>query len=52
MKEFEFGFSRRNINPPMKMGLAGYFNTRIWEKVLDQGGGFSLRQSAGIADTV
>ena len=35
MKEFEFGFSRRNINPPMKMGLAGYFNTRIWEKVLD-----------------
>ena len=35
MKEFEFGFSRQNINPPMKMGLAGYFNTRIWEKVLD-----------------
>lgn len=29
------GFSRRDINPPMKMGLAGYFNTRIWEKVLD-----------------
>ena len=35
MREFEFGFSRQNINPPMKMGLAGYFNTRIWEKVLD-----------------
>ena len=31
----EFGFSAANINPPMKMGLAGYFNTRIWTHVLD-----------------
>lgn len=31
----EFGFSAININPPMKMGLAGYFNTRIWTHVLD-----------------
>ena len=35
MNDFEFGFARRNINPPMKMGLAGYFNTRIWTGVLD-----------------
>ena len=31
----EVGFSAVNINPPMKMGLAGYFNTRIWTHVLD-----------------
>lgn len=35
MKRIEFGLSRQNINPPMKMGLAGYFNTRIWTGVLD-----------------
>ena len=35
MKKFEFGLSRKNINPPMKMGLAGYFNTRIHTGVLD-----------------
>ncbi|MBQ7402947.1 MAG: hypothetical protein IJW05_05865 [Lentisphaeria bacterium] len=35
MYEFEFGISRKIINPPMKMGLAGYFNTRIWTDVLD-----------------
>ena len=30
-----FGMGRESINPPMKMGLAGYFNTRIWTTVLD-----------------
>lgn len=32
---FEFGFAAENIDPPVKMGLAGYFNTRIWTEVLD-----------------
>ena len=31
----EFSFAAKNINPPVKMGLAGYFNTRIWTHVLD-----------------
>ena len=35
MCSLKFNYARRTINPPMKMGLAGYFNTRIWEKVLD-----------------
>ena len=35
MSNFKFNYARRTINPPMKMGLAGYFNTRIWENVLD-----------------
>ena len=35
MNGFEFGFDRKGINPPMLMGLAGYFNTRIWTGVLD-----------------
>lgn len=30
-----FGFARRNINPLVLMSLAGYFNVRIWEKILD-----------------
>ncbi|MBE6403510.1 MAG: hypothetical protein E7039_07300 [Lentisphaerae bacterium] len=30
-----FGMGRESIIPPMKMGLAGYFNTRIWTDVLD-----------------
>ena len=30
-----FGIGRESIIPPMKMGLAGYFNTRIWTDVLD-----------------
>ena len=32
---FQFGTGRESIVPPMKMGLAGYFNTRIWTGVLD-----------------
>lgn len=35
MSQFEFGIARRCINPPMKMGLAGYFNLRVWSDVLD-----------------
>lgn len=31
----QFGVGRESIVPPMKMGLAGYFNTRIWTGVLD-----------------
>lgn len=34
-KKLQFGIGRETIVPPMKMGLAGYFNTRIWEGVLD-----------------
>ena len=25
----------RNINPSMPIGLAGYFNIRMWKKILD-----------------
>jgi hypothetical protein len=35
MSDFSFGIARQIINPPMKMGLAGYFNTRIWTDILD-----------------
>ncbi len=35
MKGFHFGIGRRCINPEMPITLAGYFNTRMWEKVLD-----------------
>jgi len=31
----QFGIGHQSIVPPMKMGLAGYFNTRIWNNVLD-----------------
>jgi predicted neutral ceramidase superfamily lipid hydrolase len=31
----EFGFARRNINPERPCSLAGYFNERIWDKILD-----------------
>ena len=35
MSVLQFGTGRSVIDPPFKMGLAGYFNTRIWEKVHD-----------------
>ena len=35
MNDFQFSMGRESIVPPMKMGLAGYFNTRIWTGVLD-----------------
>ena len=35
MSILRFGMGRESIVPPMKMGLAGYFNTRIWTGVLD-----------------
>lgn len=31
----EFGFARRNINPVRPCSLAGYFNERTWNKILD-----------------
>ncbi len=31
----EFGIGRACINPAMPISLAGYFNVRMWEKVLD-----------------
>ncbi len=30
-----FGFARRNINPQVEASLAGYFNARMWENILD-----------------
>jgi hypothetical protein len=33
--EMYFGFARRNINPEMAISLAGYFNARMWENILD-----------------
>lgn len=30
-----YGTGRRNINPQMPVSLAGYFNVRMWEKILD-----------------
>lgn len=33
--EIYFGFARRNINPQVPISLAGYFNVRMWEKILD-----------------
>ena len=35
MRKLMFGFGRRLIDPPFPMGLAGYFNTRMWSGVLD-----------------
>ena len=35
MSKLHFNYARREINPPFKMGLAGYFNTRIWTKIRD-----------------
>ena len=35
MSDLKFSVGRESIVPPMKMGLAGYFNTRIWNNVLD-----------------
>lgn len=35
MSILKFGMGRKSIVPPMKMGLAGYFNTRIWSDILD-----------------
>lgn len=35
MSGFSFGVSRRCINPEIPITLAGYFNTRMWENVLD-----------------
>jgi len=33
--EIYFGLARRNINPKIAISLAGYFNARMWEKILD-----------------
>lgn len=35
MNKIKFGTARRNINPLSPMGLAGYFNIRMWERVAD-----------------
>ena len=35
MRSLRFGMGRESIVPPMKMGLAGYFNTLIWTGILD-----------------
>lgn len=34
--EICFGFARRNISPQVPVSLAGYFNARMWEKILDE----------------
>lgn len=31
----DFGYSRRCINPSVPVSLAGYFNKRMWKKILD-----------------
>jgi len=33
--ELDYGIGRRTINPQMPISLAGYFNVRMWRKVLD-----------------
>lgn len=33
--KIKFGFAYKNINPTMPISLAGYFNKRMWEKILD-----------------
>ena len=33
--KIEYGAARRCINPPMPISLAGYFNARMWDRVLD-----------------
>ncbi len=35
MSSIKFGIARRSINPQVPIGLAGYFNVRMWEKVAD-----------------
>ncbi len=35
MSSIKFGIARRNINPQVPIGLAGYFNIRMWEKIAD-----------------
>ena len=33
--KIQFGMARRCINPQVPVSLAGYFNIRMWDKVLD-----------------
>ena len=33
--KIKFGLGRRNINPELPISLAGYFNKRMWDRVLD-----------------
>lgn len=33
--KIQFGIGRREINPRVPISLAGYFNRRMWDKVLD-----------------
>ena len=33
--KIQFGIGRRCINPELPISLAGYFNTRMWDKILD-----------------
>lgn len=33
--KLEFGYARRTINPEIPISLAGYFNRRMWDHVLD-----------------
>ncbi|MBE6356636.1 MAG: hypothetical protein E7058_05940 [Lentisphaerae bacterium] len=33
--KIKFGLGRENINPALPISLAGYFNKRMWDKVLD-----------------
>lgn len=33
--KIEYGIARRNINPQVPISLAGYFNLRMWDHVLD-----------------
>lgn len=35
MKDLQFGTAERNINPEVPISLAGYFNPRMWDHVLD-----------------
>ena len=35
LMKIEYGFARRNINPQVPISLAGYFNLRMWDHVLD-----------------
>ena len=33
--KIKFGLGRKNINPELPVSLAGYFNKRMWDQVLD-----------------
>ena len=33
--KIQYGIGRRCINPEVPISLAGYFNTRMWDKILD-----------------